>query len=353
MNRDELNIDPSAGGEIRGDGDLSGSALSDPAGTGLNGSAGPVSGDPTDRSSDDLAGTGSDDPAGTGSGDPAGAALGDLSDPGLNPDGSGNLGDPGLAPTGTGDPVDRSSDDLSGAALGDPAGTGSGDPAGTASGDPDLADPDSDTPGFDWEDADARAERQPAGGGAGKTGSRSYRSELFAWVDSVVFSVITVILLFTFAFRVVGIKGQSMENTIFEGDKVMISGMFYSPQPGDIVVVSRDHANTPSGPEYGTEPIIKRVIAVAGQTVDIDFEDGIVYVDGKALREPYTKTLTTRRDDVSFPLTVEEGHIFVLGDNRAVSRDSRSSDIGQVDERYVLGRVVLRVGPMSRFGKVE
>ncbi len=176
--------------------------------------------------------------------------------------------------------------------------------------------------------------------------------EAFDWIDSIVFAVIIMITVFTFVFRIVGIRGESMEDTVLEGDKVMISRLFYHPENGDIVVISRDHYNTPGRPAEGSEPIIKRVIATEGQTVDIDFEEGVVYVDGEALDEPYTKTPTHRQDDVEFPLTVKKGCVFVLGDNRAVSKDSRDSGIGQVNVKYILGRVVLRIFPFNRFGRV-
>lgn len=177
--------------------------------------------------------------------------------------------------------------------------------------------------------------------------------EIFDWVDSIIFSLVLIILLFTLVFRVVGIKGESMENTVLGGDKVVISNVFYTPKQGDIVVISRDYFNSLGQPIEGSEPIIKRVIATEGQTVDIDFESGVVYVDNVPLEEPYAKTPTNRQDDVQFPLTVEEDCVFVLGDNRAVSKDSRDSSIGLVNERYVLGKVILRIYPFNRFGGLD
>lgn len=102
------------------------------------------------------------------------------------------------------------------------------------------------------------------------------------------------------------------------------------------------------------EPIIKRVIALENQTVDIDFETGTVYVDGQALDESayIANGITTQPSDYTYPLTVPEGHLFVLGDNRAVSKDSRNSSVGMIDERYVLGKAELVVFPFSRFGKI-
>ena len=177
--------------------------------------------------------------------------------------------------------------------------------------------------------------------------------EIFDWVDSVVFSVIFMVLIFTLVFRIVTIKGDSMLDTVVDGDKVIISNAFYTPKQGDMVVISRDYFNKLGQPIDGSEPIIKRVIATEGQKVNIDFESGIVYVDDVPLDEPYTKNPTTRKEDVQFPLTVEEDCLFVLGDNRAVSKDSRDSSIGLVNERYVLGKVILRVFPFDSFGGLK
>lgn len=166
---------------------------------------------------------------------------------------------------------------------------------------------------------------------------------ILEWLESIAVAVITVVLLFTFVFRVVGIVGPSMQNTLYEGDKIIISGLFYTPRCGDVVVISRNYTNEFSDETASEEPIIKRIIATEGMTVDIDFEKGIVYVDGKALEEEYTKGLTTAKYDVAFPILVEEGKVFVLGDNRNNSMDSRDSRIGLIDERYILGKALFRV----------
>ncbi len=177
--------------------------------------------------------------------------------------------------------------------------------------------------------------------------------ELFDWFDAIIAAVVIVVIIFTFVFRVVGIKGSSMEKTLIENDKVVITNMSYTPKKGDIVVISRNYSNDNTGTGNFDEPIIKRVIATEGQWVDIDFDNGIVYVDGKEIEEPYINMPTTVKHDVDFPLQVTKGHIFVMGDNRDVSNDSRSSEIGLVDTRYVLGKAVYRIFPFSKIGGLK
>lgn len=159
------------------------------------------------------------------------------------------------------------------------------------------------------------------------------------------FLLIGIFLAFLLVFRVIVVSGDSMFSTLWDGDYLLLlSNVFYrEPEPGDIVVISKQSFDD-------GEPIIKRVIALEGQTVDIDFEQGIVYVDGQALDEPYIHTLTTNPEGVSFPLTVEENCIFVLGDNRGVSRDSRSPEIGQIDRREILGKVLVLMLPGTHHG---
>jgi len=173
--------------------------------------------------------------------------------------------------------------------------------------------------------------------------------EMFDWLQCIVFALIVCILVFTFIARTVGVIGGSMENTLFEGERLVISKLFYTPQHGDIVVLRQD--------TFRNEPIVKRVIATEGQTVDIDFEECVVYVDGVALDEPYTKDYGnyTYYDPQDFEgeVTVPEGCIFVMGDNRNGSTDSRTESIGFVDTRKILGKVILRIGPLDRIGFVE
>lgn len=185
--------------------------------------------------------------------------------------------------------------------------------------------------------------------------SQSYKKEIFEWLDVVVVALISVVIIFGFFFRVATISGDSMLNTLHGGEKVVITNFGYTPKNGDIVVISRNIENTVSGVNEQQTPIIKRVIATENQVVDIDFEKGIVYVDGVALKEDYISTPTTDKNDVEFPVVVPEGSIFVLGDNRAVSLDSRFSVIGNngmVDQRYVLGHAIFRIFPFDKIGNL-
>ncbi len=156
--------------------------------------------------------------------------------------------------------------------------------------------------------------------------------------DSFKGAVIAAFIIFSLAFRVVGVEGDSMNPTLNSGDWLAVGSVSISGfKAGDIVVVTQ--------PWERNVPIIKRVIAVGGDTVDINFVTHQVIVNGKVLDEPYIAQPTSLKYDVEFPLVVEEGKLFVMGDNRNNSVDSRSSAIGLVDERYVLGKAVMRILP--------
>ena len=178
---------------------------------------------------------------------------------------------------------------------------------------------------------------------------------VFEWLDVVVASLVVVVLVFTFVFRIVAIDGSSMLPTLVNAERVIISDLFYEPKRGDIVVISRNMNNSADSKSY-QQPIIKRVIATEGQTVDIDFNKGIVYVDGVALEENYTLEPTYRKLDFDGPVRVKENCVFVLGDNRNDSLDSRSSaigDNGMIDKKYILGRAVVRVFPLNKLGGLD
>ena len=162
----------------------------------------------------------------------------------------------------------------------------------------------------------------------------------YEWVQALVCSVLTVVLIFTFAVRIVRVSGESMRETLQDQDMLVVLNNWLCGgyEQGDIVILQRDDF-------YGGEPIVKRVIATEGQTVDIDFDAGVVYVDGTALEEPYTRVPTWTQEGTEFPLTVPEGCVFVMGDNRNDSDDSRDSALGPVDTRCVLGRALLLAVP--------
>ena len=158
---------------------------------------------------------------------------------------------------------------------------------------------------------------------------------ILLYVHDLAYLIAIMMIVFLFVFRVVVVSGASMNDTLVDGDYLLLLGnVFYKePQQGDIIVASKDSF------ENGM-PIVKRVIATEGQTVDIDFARCIVYVDGQPLDEPYISTLTSNFEGVHFPLTVEQDCVFVLGDNRLVSCDSRNPSVGLLDKREILGKAI-------------
>lgn len=172
------------------------------------------------------------------------------------------------------------------------------------------------------------------------------KREIMEWFSTLVTSILVVVLLFTFCFRMVGISGTSMENTFHNGDRIIIRSAFYTPKAGDVVVISRDYIKEEDG--TSPEPIIKRIIATEGQEVRLDFDNNKVFVDGVALEEPYIKgVLTEGRIPIQNPHVVEEGCVFVLGDHRTVSKDSRTAEVGDVDARYILGKAMVQIFPLN------
>ena len=164
--------------------------------------------------------------------------------------------------------------------------------------------------------------------------------DLYEWVQSLVGSVLVVVAIFTFVIRMMGVDGHSMLNTLQHGDRLLVvnSMLYHDYKYGDIVILRKDGV-------FDDDPIVKRVIAVEGQTVDIDFAEGIVYVDGAALEEDYIREPTYTAEGTEFPLTVPEGSIFVMGDNHNGSSDSRDYRLGTVDTRYVIGKAAFLIFP--------
>ena len=172
-----------------------------------------------------------------------------------------------------------------------------------------------------------------------------WKKSTVLYIHDLIYLLAGIVLVFLLIFRVIVVNGSSMYDTLVHGDYLLlVSNVFYrEPSHGDIVVISKETFDN-------GKPIVKRVIATEGQTVDIDFEKGIVYVDGSALEEEYIYTLTTVDEGMAFPLTVEDGCIFVLGDNRGVSLDSRNPSVGQVDTREVLGKAIFLIYPGDNRG---
>ena len=164
--------------------------------------------------------------------------------------------------------------------------------------------------------------------------------DLYEWVQSLVGSVLVVVAIFTFVIRMMGVDGHSMLNTLQHGDRLLVvnSMLYHDYKYGDIVILRKNGV-------FDDDPIVKRVIAVEGQTVDIDFAEGTVYVDGEALEEDYIREPTYTAEGTEFPLTVPEGSIFVMGDNRNGSSDSRDYRLGTVDTRYVIGKAAFLIFP--------
>lgn len=163
---------------------------------------------------------------------------------------------------------------------------------------------------------------------------------LYDWAQALVCSVLLAVVVFAFGVRVVGVSGGSMRETLQNGDLLLVvnSLLCREYERGDVVIAAKPAF------EYG-EPIVKRVVATGGETVDIDFDSGVVYVDGAALEEPYIRESTYLEEGTEFPLTVPEGSVFLMGDNRNGSRDSRDPELGAVDTRCLIGRAVFLLLP--------
>ena len=151
-------------------------------------------------------------------------------------------------------------------------------------------------------------------------------------------AVVILFIVFTFILRGVGVQGDSMQPTLQDGDWLAVSALSRASY-GDVVILTQ--------PNSMDKPLVKRVIAMGGDEVNIDFISHVLTVNGKVLDEPYITAVTEESGDVQFPLVVPKGQVFVLGDNRNNSLDSRFSLVGCIDENYILGVAKYRVYPFK------
>lgn len=173
------------------------------------------------------------------------------------------------------------------------------------------------------------------------------KEDIFDWIESMAISIFVVVIIFTFIFRIVQVSGSSMVPTLQNEDRIITTNLFYQPTAGDVIVCNSVGLK---------KTIVKRIIGVAGDTIDINFDEGKVYRNGVELKEDYIKELTKRPDyelPVQFPITVPEGTVFVMGDNRNNSRDSRSEVVGCIDTKQITGKVIMRIFPFNSLGTIK
>lgn len=174
-----------------------------------------------------------------------------------------------------------------------------------------------------------------------KTTNNGVLSTCFEWVSILIGALIAVVVIFTFLFRVVGVSGDSMCNTLMDRDRLVLITRFYTVERGDIVVLYRE----------GAEPYVKRIIAVEGDTIDIDDESGRVLLNGETLQEEYVRDGITPAREFDGPYTLGKGELFAMGDNRLWSLDSRQLGVFTVNE--IVGEAVFRLFPFESFGSIK
>ena len=172
------------------------------------------------------------------------------------------------------------------------------------------------------------------------------RLDLYDWIQSLMVALVICVALFIFCVRVIDVSGSSMWPTLKNGDKMIVSDLFYKPKYGDVIVFKTDNYDP-------NKALVKRVIATEGQEISIDFDRGVVYIDGSPIEEDYIAELTTTKLDFIGPQKVPEGCIFVMGDNRNASTKSRKKEIGMVDERMILGRAYYVAFPSGDMGWIN
>jgi signal peptidase I len=174
-------------------------------------------------------------------------------------------------------------------------------------------------------------------------------ADCYGWLQALTAALLILIVVFTFFGRIIGVDGSSMVPTLEHGDMLLLQCVAYEPEQGDVVVLHKDFAGI-------TGPIVKRVIATGGQTVEIDYNTSTVYVDGEPLDEPYLGEpmyTPAMANEQGTYWVVPEGSIFVMGDNRNASSDSRNAELGTVDTRYVLGKALFIILPFQHIGAIN
>ncbi len=194
---------------------------------------------------------------------------------------------------------------------------------------------------------------QPEGAGGSpapeKQEDQSFAADLFAWLQALSFALVLLMVVFTFFGRIIGVDGSSMLPTLTNGDLLFLQCAGYEPEQGDVVVLHKSFSVT-------SEPIVKRVIATGGQSVHIDYGSSTVYVDGEPLDEPYLGEPMLQPGSASMQETdwdIPEGSVFVMGDNRNNSSDSRVDSLGPVENDYVLGKALVVLFPFSHLGSIH